>query len=279
MITVYPCAKINLGLNIVSKRPDGYHNLETVFYPLPLCDKIEIEKANDTNHGQPCTLNIEGINIEGNLADNLVVKAYMLLKEKFEDKLPNVNIRLTKNIPSQAGMGGGSSDCAFTITTLNNMFNLDMQISEMQHIAIKLGADCAFFINPIPSFGTGIGEILSPIKLDLSNYIFALVKPQVKISTKEAFSNVKPTKPELCCKDIVTQPIETWKDLLVNDFEQSITLLHPEIEEIKQKLYKLGASYAAMSGSGSTVFGIFKEAPTNLISEFPNCFTAITTGK
>ncbi len=277
MTTVYPCAKINLGLNIVSKRQDGYHNLETVFYPIPLCDKIEIEQADCTTPGQPCTLSMDGIKIEGDAADNLVVKAYMLLKQMFPTNLPDVNIRLTKNIPSQAGMGGGSSDCAYTITALNQMFNLGLQEHEMQRLAITLGADCAFFVNPMPSYATGIGEILTPINLDLSQYVFALVKPQVKISTKEAFANITPEAPSVCCKDIVCQPIETWKDLLVNDFEKSIIPNHPEIASIKEKFYELGAVYSAMSGSGSTLFGIFKQAPTNLELIFKDCFTAVIT--
>ena len=274
MATVYPCAKINLGLNIVNRRPDGYHGLETVFYPIPLCDKIVIEQRGHDSGNRPCTINVDGMPIEGNTSDNLVVKAYMFLKQRCPD-LPNVNIRLTKNIPSQAGMGGGSSDCAYTITALNSMFKLGLQESEMQRLAAQLGADCAFFVNPVPAFATGIGDKLSPIELDLGKYVFAIVKPRVRISTKEAFANIVPAIPPRCCKDIVKQPIETWKDALVNDFEQSITAQHPEIAAIKLKLYKLGAVYAAMSGSGSALFGIFKQKPVGFHSEFKDCFTVL----
>lgn len=273
MTTVYPCAKINLGLNIVSKRTDGYHDLETVFYPIPLCDKLEIEASGDDAQEQPCALSVNGIPIEGGTANNLVVKAYMLLKQKFPT-LPNIRAKLTKNIPSQAGMGGGSSDCAYTITTLNRMFGLGMQETEMQSLAAKLGADCAFFVNPSPAYATGIGDRLTPINLNLDKYAFAIVKPQIQISTKEAFADIVPTRPATCCKDIVAHPVETWRNTLTNDFERNIAKRHPEIAGIKDKLYKLGAVYAAMSGSGSALFGIFEQKPSSLDSEFQGCFTA-----
>ncbi len=271
----YPCAKINLGLNVVSKRPDGYHNLETVFYPVNLKDVLNIrETENGITQAHPCILSVNGINIDCDMQDNLVVKAYNLLKKHFPS-LPNVNIFLTKNIPSQAGMGGGSSNCAFTLTMLNKMFNLNMSIAEMQKLVSELGADCAFFINPVPSYATGIGERLEPVDVDLNNYSIAIVKPPIAISTKEAFSHVTPKRPAKCCRDIVMQPVETWKDKLINDFEQSVMHSHPEIEEIKQKLYSLGAVYAAMSGSGSALFGIFRTPLSNLAETFPNCFTVI----
>ncbi|MCD8291920.1 MAG: 4-(cytidine 5'-diphospho)-2-C-methyl-D-erythritol kinase [Prevotella sp.] len=275
-MTDYPCAKINLGLNVVNKRTDGYHDLETVFYPVNINDVLSINVPDDNIATEfPCSLSINGLNIEGNTQDNLVVKAYNLLKNRFSS-LPNVNMVLTKNIPSQAGMGGGSSDCAFTIRILNKLFNLNLSIPEMQQLAASLGADCAFFINPVPSYATGIGDCLIPVDVDLSNYTIAIVKPPIAISTKEAFSHVTPKRPVKCCRNIVMQPVETWKEELINDFEQSVMFSHPEIEEIKQKLYSLGAIYAAMSGSGSAIFGIFRTPPTNLASAFPHCFTAIT---
>lgn len=268
----YPCAKINLGLNVIDKRPDGYHNLETVFYPVNINDKIEIEETpNGKSQQYPCMLKINGINIDGNIQDNLIVKAYNLIKKHYT-ALPDISVTLTKNIPTQAGMGGGSSDCAYTIRMLNKMFKLNMSISEMQKFAAKLGADCAFFINPIPSFATGIGEKLSLINLDLSRYTLVIVKPPLKISTKEAFSNITPMHPAKCCRDILTQPIETWKHELVNDFEQSLISRFNEIAEIKQTLYDIGAVYASMSGSGSAMFGIFKQKPQNINNVFNNYF-------
>ncbi len=271
----YPCAKINLGLNVVNKRPDGYHDLETVFYPINIKDVLSIKQADDNIlQSFPCSLSISGLKIDGNSQDNLVVKAYNLLKKRFPS-LPNVNVVLTKNIPSQAGMGGGSSDCAFTVSILNKLFNLNLSITEMQQLAATLGADCAFFINPVPSYATGIGDCLIPVDVDLSKFTIAIVKPPIAISTKEAFSHVTPKRPVKCCRDIVMQPVETWKEELINDFEQSVMFSHPEIGKIKQKLYSLGAVYAAMSGSGSAIFGLFRSTPYNLESYFPNCFTVI----
>lgn len=270
-----PCAKINLGLNVVSKRPDGYHNLETVFYPVGIKDEILIETVPDKiSPRYDCSLNIKGINIDGDLQQNLIVKAYKLLKQRYTS-IPKINVTLTKNIPTQAGMGGGSADCAFTIRMLNDGFNLGMSIKEMQETATELGADCPFFINPTPSFATGIGEILTPIDLNLSQYKIAIVKPPIMISTKEAFANITPKKPTMCCRDIVMQPIETWKEKLVNDFEQSISNSHPEIIKIKNKLYDLGAIYASMTGSGSALFGIFDKNISNLDKEFKDCLTYI----
>lgn len=270
-----PCAKINLGLNVVSKRPDGYHNLETVFYPVGIKDEILIETVPDKiSPRYDCSLNIKGINIDGDLQQNLIVKAYKLLKQRYTS-IPKINVTLTKNIPTQAGMGGGSADCAFTIRMLNDGFNLGMSIKEMQETATELGADCPFFINPTPSFATGIGEILTPIDLNLSKYKIAIVKPPIMISTKEAFANITPKKPTMCCRDIVMQPIETWKEKLVNDFEQGISNSHPEIIKIKNKLYDLGAIYASMTGSGSALFGIFDKNISNLDKEFKDCLTYI----
>lgn len=271
----YPCAKINLGLNIVSKRDDGYHNLETVFYPINLTDRISVDlKTDGKEQGHPCELTLDGIAIDGNVQDNLIVKAYNLLKERHAN-LPEISVCLTKNIPSQAGLGGGSADCSFTITRLNEMFNLNISTADMQQLAAKLGADCPFFVNPVPSFATGIGEKLSPIDVDLSRYTFVIVKPPVMISTKEAFAKVSPKRPTKCCRDIVMQPIETWRDELVNDFELSIATLHSEIAQIKRALYDRGAMYSAMSGSGSAVFGIFNERPKGVEELFNDCFIAI----
>lgn len=268
-----PCAKINLGLNVVKKRLDGFHNIETVFYPISLHDEICIEPISDKEKPDyQCSLNIRGINIEGDSQQNLIVKAYKLLK-KYYTQIPNINVTLTKNIPTQAGMGGGSSDCAYTIRMLNDMFSLKMSIKDMQVFASKLGSDCPFFINPRPSYATGIGEILTPVDINLNQYKIAIVKPPIMISTKMAFSNIIVKQPIKCCKEIVIQPIETWKEELTNDFEYSICTIHPEIGQIKSKLYDLGAIYASMTGSGSALFGIFKKEIKNLDLIFKNCYT------
>ena len=190
MYTVTPCAKINLGLNITEKRPDGYHNLETVFYPVPLFDRITI-RENGTPEGT-CSLSMEGIEIEGNPEENLVVKAY---REMCRIKpLPGVKISLRKNIPTQAGMGGGSADCAYTLTALNSMFGMGLPASRMEEIAARLGADCAFFVKSEPCFATGIGDMMQPVRLNLDKYWIVVVKPPISVSTKEAFSGIRPQK-------------------------------------------------------------------------------------
>jgi len=274
MIT-YPCAKINLGLNVVSRRSDGYHNLETVFYPVGIYDKIEITAENSkTSEDSTCRLTVEGMPVAGGNSDNLVVKAYKLMAKDY--RLPPVHIILHKHIPMQAGMGGGSSDCAYTIRMLNEMFCLGLSVDKMRRYAAGLGADCAFFIDPKPAYAGGIGDVLMPAYVDLSQYKLAIVKPDIAVSTREAFSLVVPEKPRKCCRDIVEkQPISTWRDELANDFEKSIFALYPEIAAIKQRLYDMGAVYASMSGSGSALFGIFESAPDNIEKAFDSCFTCI----
>ena len=268
------CAKINLGLNIVRKRADGYHDLETVFYPVKIHDEIEIEQKN--SQAEACTLCIQGHKIEGNPQDNLIVKAYLLLAEKYN--IPPIHVTLDKQIPMQAGMGGGSADCGYTIRLLNDMFHLGLSIEEMQRHAAKLGADCAFFITAQPSYAEGIGDILTPVDLNLNDYYIAIVKPPIAISTKEAFAGIHAKAPKKNCKEIIKLPIEQWKNLLVNDFEESILPQHPIIGQIKQSLYDEGALYAAMSGSGSALFGIFKNAPHAISELFPDCYTKIVKG-
>ena len=267
-IILHPCAKINLGLNVVSKRTDGYHNLETVFYPINLTDEIRISMASETRDNG-CELEVKGIEIEGDINQNIVIKAYEALSKRFE--LPKVSIVLTKNIPTQAGLGGGSSDCAFMITGLNKMFELGMSIIEMRDIASTLGADCPFFIDPTPHYAEGIGDELSPLDINLSDYKFVIVKPELKISTKDAFRRIVPHSPEVCCRNIVMQPIETWRDNSFNDFEESIMPAYPEIGIIKNTLYKHGAIYASLSGSGSAVYGIFHSVPANIGLNFRKC--------
>lgn len=273
MIT-FPCAKINLGLNIVSKRPDGYHNLETVFYPIPLTDALEIKYMDEKFPSEsPCDLKITGNNVDCNEEDNLVIKAYQLLAADFQ--LPRVHAHLVKRIPTQAGLGGGSSDAAYMIRLLDERFRLNIGIPEMERYAAKLGADCAFFITADPSYAEGIGDVLMPADVPgagLGGYYLAVVKPSVAVSTRDAYAAIVPKTPAKCCRDIVRQPIETWKDELVNDFEAPIFAMHPELAAIKQSLYDAGAVYAAMSGSGSALFGIFREQPTGLEKEFESMF-------
>lgn len=256
----FPIAKINLGLNVVSKRDDGYHNLETVFYPVPIKDALEVFPMED---GFPsdvrCDLKVTNLFIDGDEQKNLVVKAYNMIAQDYE--LPRVHVHLYKHIPTQAGMGGGSSNCAYMIRLLNEMFSLGMSDEKMIGYAARLGADCAFFIKAQPAYAEGIGEKLKPISIDLSGYKMLVVRPNIPVSTKEAFSLITPQVPKKNCLDIVRQPIETWKDELVNDFERSVFAIHPEIGRLKEMMYEQGAVYAAMSGSGSSVFGLFSDTP------------------
>ena len=265
MIT-HPIAKINLGLNVVEKRPDGYHNLETVFYPVRIYDAIEVfEMAADFPSEVDCDLKITNIHIDGDEQRNLVVRAYQLLKQDFP-QLPRIHVHLHKGIPTQAGMGGGSSDCGYMLTLLNRQFDLGLSNEQLIGYAARLGADCSFFILNKPCYAEGIGEKLQPISLDLSGWYLAIVRPDIPVSTKEAFSLITPQHPEKNCRDVVMQPVETWRDVLTNDFEKSVFALYPKIGQIKQRLYDLGAVYAAMSGSGSSLFGLF-QSPI-LLDEF-----------
>ena len=256
----FPIAKINLGLNVVSKRDDGYHNLETVFYPVPIKDALEVFPMED---GFPsdvrCDLKVTNLFIDGDEQKNLVVKAYNMIAQDYE--LPRVHVHLYKHIPTQAGMGGGSSNCAYMIRLLNEMFSLGMSDEKMIGYAARLGADCAFFIKAQPAYAEGIGEKLQPISIDLSGCKMLVVRPNIPVSTKEAFSLITPQVPKKNCLDIVRQPIETWKNELVNDFERSVFAIHPEIGRLKEMMYEQGAVYAAMSGSGSSVFGLFSDTP------------------
>ncbi|WP_455586349.1 4-(cytidine 5'-diphospho)-2-C-methyl-D-erythritol kinase [Bacteroides sp.] len=260
MIT-FPNAKINLGLNITEKRPDGYHNLETVFYPVPIEDALEIHLSNDAN--KKYSLHQAGVEIIGNEEDNLVVKAYLLLDKMFD--LPPVDIHLYKRIPTGAGLGGGSSDAAFMLKLLNERFELGLTDENLEEYAATLGADCAFFIKNAPTYAEGVGNIFSPVSLSLKGYQILLVKPDIFVSTREAFSLIKPHKPEYSLKETISMPVSEWKGRLVNDFEASVFPQYPAIGKIKEDLYKNGAVYAAMSGSGSSVFGIF--APDTPIPE------------
>ena len=274
----FPCAKINLGLNITSKREDGYHNLETIFYPVPLTDALEVKLMHDDfPSDEPCDLKITGNAVDCDEKNNLVVKAYTLLAQDF--KLPRVHTHLVKRIPMQAGLGGGSADGAFMIRLLDERFRLNMGIAEMERYASRLGSDCAFFITAEPSFATGRGEVLEPVNIaeqNLQGYYIAIVKPAIAVSTREAFQQIICRQPEYCCRDIVRQPVETWKTVLTNDFEEPAFKQHPELADIKQRLYDLGAVYAQMSGSGSAFFGLFRTDPQQLKNAFPACYTFTT---
>lgn len=274
MIT-FPCAKINLGLNIIGERENGYHNLETVFYPIPLYDALEIKYMDEKFPSDvPCDLKVTGNSVECDEQWNLVVRAYNLLADDFT--LPRVHAHLVKKIPSQAGLGGGSADGAYMIRLLDERFRLNLGYAEMERYAARLGADCAFFITSEPAFAEGIGDQLSPVdgpEGNLEGYSLVLVKADVDISTRDAYRQIVCRKPEKCCRDVVRQPIATWKNELTNDFEAPVFAAHPQLAEIKQRLYDLGADYAQMSGSGSTIFGIFSKKPEiDLEKEFPGTF-------
>ena len=267
-MVLFPNAKINVGLNIVQKRPDGYHNLETVFYPVNLKDALEIIPSAEM------AFHLSGLPVHGNTDDNLCLKAYQLLKKDFPD-LPLVSIHLHKAIPMGAGLGGGSADAAFMLSVLDKRFELHLTQQQLINYALQLGSDCPFFIINKPCFATGRGENLSPVDVDLSAYKIILVNPGIHISTKEAFSNLILKMPQKSILQIISQPISTWKDELTNDFEMNVFKLFPQIKEIKNNLYSAGAIYASMTGSGSTVYGIF-EANAQINFSFPENYICIT---
>jgi 4-diphosphocytidyl-2-C-methyl-D-erythritol kinase len=262
----FPNAKINIGLNIVEKRTDGFHNIETIFYPIPLYDALEIIPA------EKSTLAISGIEIPDAIENNLVMRAYQMIKSDFD--LPEVSIYLHKNIPLGAGLGGGSSDAACMIKLLNNSFSLLLTDEQMENYASKLGSDCSFFIRNQPCFATQCGEILHPIGLSLNSYLLVVIKPPVHISTRDAYHIIEPKTPEKSINELVNSPIETWKEAIVNDFESVIFPTFPLLKDIKEVLYQQGAIYAAMSGSGSALYGIF---PSDVIPRIAidGCFVWI----
>ena len=255
MIT-FPNAKINLGLDIIERRPDGYHNLETVFYPIPLCDILEITPA--TGKDAPdYSFTMYNAVFEGSDDNNLVIKAYKALAA--DHKLPKVDISLYKHIPTGAGLGGGSADAAFALKMLNDIAGLGLTAEQLRGYASRIGADCAFFIDNTPAYATGIGDILTPTACSIGGYHLVLVKPDIHVSTKDAYALVTPQKPLQALTDIAQLPIQEWKDAMKNDFEKSIFAKYPAMAKVKEQLYEMGAVYASMSGSGSSFFGIFKE--------------------
>ncbi len=248
-MVVFPGCKINIGLSIIRRRDDGFHDLETVFYPVPWTDILEIiPSAQDE-------FIFDGNVIDCPLTDNLCYKAYQLLKKDYA--LPPVALYLYKNIPSGAGLGGGSADAAYTLTTLNQLFSLELTEAALMQYAAKLGSDCAFFIRNRPVFATGRGEVFTETAIDLSGYYLLIVKPEVHVSTAEAYSMITPKMPEKSLHELIKLPITQWKDGVVNDFEAPLFEKYPVLASIKDKIYQLGAVYASMSGSGSAVYGLF----------------------
>jgi len=265
MVT-FPNCKINLGLNITGKRPDGYHNLETIFFPITIKDVLEIISADKTE----LTLSGNGIDIPAE--ENICIKAYQLLKKDFSE-LPAIKIHLHKTIPSGAGLGGGSADGSFILKMLNDKYQLNLFTDQLISYGLQLGSDCPFFIINKPCLATSRGEILEEIKIDLSAYKILIINPGIHINTGWAFTQLTPALPAKSIKEIIQQPISTWKDELKNDFEEPVFKQYPEIRSIKETLYNNGAIYAAMSGSGSSVFGLFEKEKKVKIDFPENYFT------
>ena len=261
----FPTCKINLGLNILSKRKDGYHEINSLMLPIPVKDVLEIVPAQTFEFTQ------SGLPIPGRLEDNLIFKAYEMMKEEFD--LPPVKIHLYKNIPMGGGLGGGSSNGAYTLKALNTLFDLNLSTADLQERAAQLGSDCPFFIKNEPQIAKGRGEILTPHSIDLKGKYLLLVNDGTHISTAEAYGRVHPITPTILLENILNSPIETWKNDLINDFEGPTLVDYPQLAKIKQELYELGAFYAAMTGSGSTLYGVFDTAPNFEASfDFPDGF-------
>ncbi|MEI6677894.1 MAG: 4-(cytidine 5'-diphospho)-2-C-methyl-D-erythritol kinase [Mariniphaga sp.] len=262
-MVLFPNAKINLGLNILCRRADGYHELETVFYPIGLKDGLEFIE----NKHNRIDFSSSGLPLNIGFEENIVVKACRLLAAG--QTLPGLDIHLHKVIPFGAGLGGGSSDAAFLLKGLNDYFELGLTVTQLKVYATRLGADCSFFLENKPAFASGIGEKLQNIDLSLTGYFMVLVKPPFGVGTKEAYAGITPGSPTFSLRDAIQQPPESWQDCLVNDFETSVFRLFPQIAEIKSKLIKGGAVYSSMSGSGSSVFGLFKTEPQTHVFDFP----------
>ena len=271
----FPNAKINLGLFVTEKRADGFHNIETILFPIPLFDALEITDNIDvpvgagsarpcgqlpqslTMGGQTPPLHVHGIKIAGNPNDNLVYKAYKLLKNDFD--IPNIRIDLLKKIPFGAGLGGGSADATFMLKLLNEKFALNLSDENLENYARKIGSDCAFFVKNKPAFAYEKGDKFEPIDLDLSGYQLVLICPPIHVCTKTAYQNIVPKFATFDLRELPKIPVSEWKNILANDFEPSVFAQHPTLADIKQNLYDLGAEYASMSGSGSAVFGLFRK--------------------
>lgn len=261
-MVVFSNCKINLGLHITGKRPDGYHDLETVFFPISFYDVVEAVQS------ASFSFSTGGLSIPGNAADNLCVKAYHLLKTE-APALPPVQLHLHKNIPMGAGLGGGSANAAFTLWLLNEKFNLNIAHERLLQLALQLGSDCPFFLENKPCLGMGRGEQLTPVEVNLKNYRLLLVLPGLHVGTREAFAGIAPAPPPLPLTQVMQAPVSAWKEILKNDFEKTVFTAHPVLEEVKKSLYSMGATYAAMSGSGSTLFALFEKNAAFNADAFP----------
>ena len=260
IVISFPGCKINIGLNIISKRNDGFHNLQSIFYPVSWSDVIEVNPSIKTqlfNYGTSLKIKKE---------DNIVWKAYQLIKNDYN--LNPIHIHLLKNVPNGAGLGGGSADGSSVLNLLNSKFNLNISNSKLEDYAATLGSDCPFFINNIPRLVTGRGEILKPSSLSLKEYYLYIVHPEIHISTQIAFSNIKPKKPNSNLKDLVVEDIKSWKNYVINDFEKAIFKNYSILELIKNQLYDHGAIYASMTGTGSSMYGLFNEKPKKMASKY-----------
>jgi 4-diphosphocytidyl-2-C-methyl-D-erythritol kinase len=253
-VILFPHAKINIGLHVIAKRPDGFHDVNTLFYPLPFCDVLELTPAKKT------MLRLTGLPVEGAPDDNLCMKAYRILQKYYD--LPPVTIHLHKVIPTGSGLGGGSSDASHTLLALNTLFSLQCPERQLMDYAARLGSDCSFFIQSKPALAEGRGEILHPTEVCLAGYYILLVKPPVHVRTAEAYANIVPRQPAQSLRDLVGLPVTEWRGKVCNDFEAGVFARHPELAAIKAALYDKGATYAAMSGSGATIFGLFADEKT-----------------
>lgn len=264
----FPNAKINIGLRITAKRPDGYHDLETVFYPVGIRDVLEIVPS------KQFVFSVTGRDVPGDPAANSCVKAYQVLAERYP--LPPVHIHLHKVIPAGAGLGGGSSDAAFTLNQLNRQFDLRIPDADLETLAATLGADCPFFIRNRQAYATGRGDVFEPADVRLSGYFLALVLPGIHVSTAEAFAAIQPAAPEASLREQIALPVERWKDRIENQFEPAIFARYPELGVIKRELLAAGALYASMSGTGSALYGIFPKAIKLPIFEKKYCVNYAT---
>jgi 4-diphosphocytidyl-2-C-methyl-D-erythritol kinase len=263
----FPNAKINIGLNVIRRRNDGFHDIETIFYPVKLCDILEIIENPEGDH-MPLFHNT-GLLIDVPLDKNICVKAFRLLQKDL--KLPEISIHLHKIVPFGAGLGGGSSDAMFIISLLDKLFSLDLNDEKIRNYALNLGSDCVFFSINKPVMAKGRGELIEQVDLRLTGYNIIIVKPPFNISTIEAYSEVIPNNPKYNLKESIQKPVEKWTETITNDFEKHLFLKYPELPKIKEKLYRIGALYASLSGSGSAVYGIFKDEH-NIEGWFPGCF-------
>jgi 4-diphosphocytidyl-2-C-methyl-D-erythritol kinase len=256
-MVIFPKAKINIGLRIIEKRSDGFHNLQTIFYPVCLCDAIEFVVPE--KHIENDILTVTGIMREQDPSNNLVIRAINKIREIAH--IPFLRVHLHKAIPLGAGLGGGSSDAASLLRALNRYFNLEISTDSLKEIALELGSDCPFFIDCVPSFAEGRGEILTPVKPLTEDLYLLMVNPGINVSTREAYSSCVPRKPDSDLREIYSQKVSEWKNLIINDFEGPVFRKYPEIGALKNRMEDMGAIYSSMSGSGSTVYGIFSHTP------------------